>query len=347
MKKSSSARKFIAIFMCLIMVLPLSACGEGKMIQNQVYAMNNIITVTAYGNSAEKGISSALSTIMALDALVDPNQKTSSTYALNNAQGETVVVTGMIAEMLLKAKDVYEKSGGSYDPTIDPLVSRWGFNDGKYYTPTDEEIMLDLSLLCMDQIAIDKYPNSGSYTVTLPSFGSLSFASCARGCASQFAIDAMRKQGVSSAIVSSTGNVQTLGVKPDGSNWTVGITDPNDPSTYLGTVSVGETAIITSGGYSRTMPSNPKYHHILNPKSGYPTSNGVVSVTVLCEDGTTADCLSTAMVVLGKSGAIKYWQTNGGFEMIIITDDNKITCTSGLIEKFDLKNRNYTLNFVE
>ena len=335
------------------MILPLSACGEGKMYQKQVYAMDTVMTLTAYGSKAQKGLNAADSIILALDSLVDPDVSTSTTYALNNANGEPVTVTGQIADMLTTAIDVYDKSGGSYDLTIYPLVKRWGFTDGKYYIPNDTEILEDLSRLCMDKITVSKFPTSGTYSVQMPSYGQLSFASCAKGCAAKYAIDAMRKQGVESAVVSLGGNVQTLGLKPDGSNWTIGITDPNATSTYLGTISVGETAVVTSGTYQRYMPSNPKYHHIFSPKTGYPTANGLTSVTVICEDGTLADCLSTAMFVLGKNAAIKYWQQYGcnndedSFDMIIITETGSITCTIGLLEKFTLTNGNYTLEYVE
>ena len=329
------------------MLIPLSACGEGKLYRKQVYAMDTVMTLSAYGKNASRGLNAAESIILALDSLVDPDVQTSTCYALNHAQGETISVTGQIADMMITAIDVYDKSDGYYDLTIYPLVKRWGFTDGKYYIPTDEEILEDLARCCMDKITVSKFPTSGTYSVQMPSYGQLSFASCAKGCASKYAVDAMRKQGVESAVVSLGGNVQTLGVKPDGSNWTIGITDPKSTNTYLGTVTVGETAVVTSGTYQRYMPNNPKYHHIFNPKTGYPTSNGLTSVTVICEDGTLADCLSTAMFAMGKNAAIKYWRTNGGFDMIIITDTGEITCTAGLLERFSLTNPNYTLNYVE
>ena len=347
MIKSSAMKKILIFIIILSLALGMCACGEGKEYQETIYAMDTVMTLTAYGKNAQKGINSAEATILALDAMADPDNETSVCYAINNAQGEQVVVTGQIADMLLTAKDVYDKSEGAYDLTIYPLVKRWGFTSGQYYVPTDTEIAQDLARLCMGDIVINAFPNSGTYAVTMPSFGELSFASCAKGCASKYAIEALEKQGVESAIVSLGGNVQTLGKKPDGTNWKIGITDPNSPSTYLATVSVGQIAIVTSGTYQRFMPSNPKYHHIFNPKSGYPTTNGLLSVTVLCEDGTLADCLSTAMFVLGRSGAIKYWRTNGGFDMIIIDNDNNITCTSGLLEQISLKNQNYSLTFVE
>ena len=112
-------------------------------------------------------------------------------------------------------------------------------------------------------------------------------------------------------------------------------------------LSIGEAAICTTGSYQQFMPANPKYHHILNTSNGYPTSNGLLSVTVIAEDGTYADCLSTAMFALGQSRAINYWRQYGEFEMIMINNSGNVICTSGLLEDFDLRNSNYTLSYVE
>ncbi|HBD85801.1 MAG TPA: FAD:protein FMN transferase, partial [Clostridiales bacterium] len=133
------------------------------------------------------------------------------------------------------------------------------------------------------------------------------------------------------------GNVQTLGLKPYGSNWNVAIEDPNDTSQYAGVLSVGETAVITSGSYQRYFEKDGKtYPHILDPHTGYPADSGLKSVTIVCTSGVTADCLSTALFVLGKDAALDYWRTYGGFEMILITQDDQIVCTSGLKSIFTL-----------
>lgn len=341
-------KRIFLVFLILLMLLPLSACGDAKESSSRVSAMNTNFSVTAYGKNGERGIKAAESVILALDASCDPENATSTVYAINHANGAPVSLSGQLADMLFTAADIYEKTGGSYDLTIHPLVERWGFTNGQYYIPSENEITNGLNNLCMDSIVVNKFPTSGTYSVTLPYYGQLSFASCARGCAGKYAAEAMKNVGVESAVISLSGHVQTIGKKPDGSDWKIAIEDPNKENSYLATVQTGETAIVTSGAYQQTFVSNGKtYHHILNPKSGFPVNNGLVSVTILCENGTEADCLSTAMYVLGKSAAIRYWRENGGFDMILITDDNEITCTSGLIEKVDLKNPNYTLNYVE
>ena len=347
MSRRNNRKIAYCLLVCLSLVFLLAGCGEAKEYRQSVSAMDTVIAVTAYGSKAESGIKAAESAILAIDAAVNPDNDTSTVYALNHANGNQVTISGQVADMLNSAKLVYDQTEGAYDLTVYPLLELWGFTNEKYYVPSADEDFQALSKLCMDKIQITSFPTSGTYSVILPDYGSLSFASCARGCASKYAIDALRKNGVVSGIVSCSGNVQTLGQKPDGSNWTVGIVDPSNTSGYLGTVSVGEIAISTSAPYQDYMPANPNYHHLFSTKTGYPTNNGILSLTVLCEDGTMADCLATAMYVSGKSAALNYWKTYGGFEMIIIDDSYNILCTSGLIEQFSLKNSNYTLSYYE
>ncbi len=334
---SERALRLTALLLCLLLILPLAACGENRKEQREIYAMDTIMTLTAYGKNAEAGLDAAESVILAMDVMLDPELSTSTVYAINHANGASVVVSAQIAKMLTCAKTVYDQSGGALDLSLYPLIKRWGFVDQKYYKPTDAEIAEDLSRLCFDKIILTSFPASGSYTLIIPENGQLSFGAVAKGCASESAIDAMRQAGVESGIISLGGNVQTLGVKPDGSLWRVAIQDPEDPDGYVGVINVGETAVVTSGPYQRNFTIKGElYHHILNPATGNPSGSALRSVTILCEDGTMADCLSTAMFVLGESKALNYWRTYGGFEMILVTTDDRIVCTKGLLEEFTL-----------
>lgn len=348
MKHIKPGSRFLIILLCLSMMLSLSACGETKESQRQVYAMDTVMTLTAYGNKAESGLSAAESVILSMDAMLDPDLETSTTYAINHANGANISISGQVAKMLSTANTVYRQSNGALDLSIFPVLERWGFHNGRYYVPTEEELASDLSMRCFDSMVLTSFPSSGSYAVSFPAGARISFGAIGKGNAAENAIDAMRNVGVTSGIVSLGGNVQTLGLKPDGTNWNIAVQDPNNTSTYLGVVSVGETAVVTSGTYQRFFTQNSKtYHHLINPESGHPINNTLSSVTIICEDGTMADALSTAMFILGESKALNYWRTYGGFEMILINKDKQITCTKGLIEKFTLINDGYTLSYTE
>ena len=229
---SDRAKRCAALLLCLCMALALTACGENRKVTREIYAMDTVMTLTAYGDNAEAGLNAAESVIMAMDVMLDPELPTSTVYAINHANGSSVVVSAQIAKMLTTAKTVYDQSGGALDLSIYPLVKRWGFVDQKYCKPTEAEIAEDLSRLCFDQMVLTSFPSSGSYSLTIPAYGQLTFGAVAKGSAAENAIDAMRQAGVQSGIVSLGGNVQTLGLKPDGSKWNIAVMDPNDNTDY-------------------------------------------------------------------------------------------------------------------
>lgn len=346
---SKKITRLIMLAICLSMLLAMSGCGEAKMSQKQVFAMDTIMTLTAYGKNADEGLNAAQQVISSLDVMLDPELTTSTTYAINNAEGKNIAVSGQVAKMLSTAQYVYKQSGGALDLSIYPVIKLWGFIDDKFYLPSQEEVQAELQKLCFDKLVLTSFPSSGSFAVSLPAGGQISFGSVAKGCAAENAVEAMRLAGVTSGIVSLGGNVQTLGQKPDGSNWNIAVQDPNNPASHLGVLSLGETAVVTSGSYQRNFEGidGKTYHHIINPSTGFPTENNLLSVTIVCNDGTMADCLSTAMFVLGEAKALNYWRENGGFEMIMVKKDNSIVCTKGLMEKFTLSNDNYNLSFTE
>lgn len=134
--------------------------------------------------------------------------------------------------------------------------------------------------------------------------------------------------GVKSAILSLGGNVQTLGAKLDGSLWRAAITDPVEEG-YVGVVELRDQAAITSGGYERYFEQDGvRYHHIIDPETGYPADGDLLSVTVIGDSG-GCDALSTALFVMGLDQAADYWRQNGGFEAIFLTEDG-IQITEGL-----------------
>ena len=114
-------------------------------------------------------------------------------------------------------------------------------------------------------------------------------------------MDIFKENGITSGLVNLGGNVQALGTKTDGSNWRVAVQSPDDTEDYLGVLSIRDKAVITSGGYERYFEQDGvTYHHIIDPKTGYPAENGLVSVTIVSSDGTLADGLSTLLFIMGR-----------------------------------------------
>ena len=164
----------------------------------------------------------------------------------------------------------------------------------------------------------------------------IDFGGIAKGYTSTRLMDILQEQGISSALVNLGGNVQALGDKPDGSKWKVGIQDPENNSDLLGILSISDLAVITSGGYERYFEEDGKtYHHIIDTRTGYPADTGLLSVTIVMQDGTTADGLSTFLFAAGEEKAVEFWKEHyGEFEMILFTADERLLVTEDLRDIF-------------
>ncbi len=141
-----------------------------------------------------------------------------------------------------------------------------------------------------------------------------------------------QEYGIESGIVSLGGNVQVLGRKANGGNWRVAVRSPKGDGDFLGVLSVNGKAVVTSGGYERYFEQDGKtYHHILNPKSGYPADSGLESVTVVSEDGMLADGLSTALFVMGMEQAVSFWKLHREeFDAVFLDKEGELWITEGL-----------------
>ena len=142
--------------------------------------------------------------------------------------------------------------------------------------------------------------------------------------------------GVTSGLVNLGGNVQALGCKTDGSKWKVAIQSPDDTEDYLGILEIENQAVITSGGYERYFEEDGvTYHHIIDPATGYPAENGLTSVTIVSDDGTLADGLSTSLFIMGKEKAEKFWKKySDKFDVILLTDDDQLYVSEGIADDF-------------
>ena len=142
-------------------------------------------------------------------------------------------------------------------------------------------------------------------------------------------------------MVSLGGNVQLYGAKADGSSWRVAIEDPNNLSGYAGILEAKNRAVITSGGYERYFEQDGKeYHHIIDPKTGYPADNGLKSVTIVSADGTLADGLSTSLFIMGKDRALEFWQAHSEeFDAVLIMEDGSIYITEGIENDFQTEQK--------
>lgn len=345
MKHTSICCKLLTL---TLLLFALTGCGskEPEKTEKQIFAMDTVMTLTAYGEAAGPALDAAAAQINETARLLDPEQEGSLVWTLNHSGGAQTEVPELLYHMLDTAGTVYARSGGALDLSVYPVVRTWGFIDQAYRVPSPDEIAAAME--GVDYAAVTFEQTGDTCFAAVPDGMEISFGSVAKGAMSDAVVDTLRENGVTSAVISLGGNVQTLGLRPDGSDWTVAVQDPHDTGTFLGTIAVGETAVVTSGSYQRYFEENGMvYHHIIDPATGYPAESGLLSATVVCPDGAMADCLSTAMFVLGEDGALDYWRTWGGFEMLLVTTDGRVVLTDGLRDAFTANGDRYTIVFTD
>lgn len=317
-------------------ILLLCGCADVGEHSETFYAMDTVMTITAYGKNAEAGTSAAREEILAKDKLWSVTNGNSTLYALDH--GASAADADTLA-LISYALDISEKTGGALDPTVYPILTAWGFTTDENRVPDDEELSRLLENVGYERVTV------AENEVRLPEGMMLDLGAVAKGRASDLAAELLRENGVSSAIINLGGNVYALGKKPDGSDWRIGIKDPESENS-VGVLSLSDRAVVTSGSYERcfTAPDGTVYGHIIDPKTGYPVNNELLSATMIAADGTLCDALSTAMFVMGSEAAESYWRENGGFDMILITKNHELILTEGVEKNFALLEKNYTVS---
>lgn len=338
--------RLIALVTALLLLLSGCAAGpETEKTQRQLYAMDTVMLLTAYGRTADAALDAAEARICELEADLDPERDGSSVREVNEHAGEWVRVSADCLSIAETANEIAAQSGGALAPQLYGLVGLWGFTSGEYRVPEQSEI--DAQLAAIDGFRLET--DAANSALRIPAGTTIAFGAVAKGYAAEAALDAMADAGCTTAILSLGGNVQTLGArKPDDSRWSVAIMDPNDSGAYVATLSVGECAVVTSGDYQRYfMRDGVRYSHILDPRTGRPAENGLRSVTVVCGNGARADALSTAMFVLGEQGALDSWRQYGGFELVLVTQDGRIVATEGLRGSLTEGSDEYTYEYAK
>ena len=297
----------------------------------QVFAMDTYMNLTAYGEQAEEGLQEAKKRIEELDEKLSIGNKSSEIYQINkNGKGKVSEDTSYLIERSL---DIWKDTEGAFNPVMEPVMETWGFTSGNYKVPTKQELKKCLALTDATGVQLDS--NKENVTLTQKDM-KLDLGGIAKGYTSSEIMKIFKQLNMKSAMVSLGGNAQVLGSKTDGSPWKIAIQDPEEEEQYLGILQVKNKAVITSGGYERYFEKDGKtYHHIIDPSTGYPAESGLLSVSIVSEDGTLADGLSTALFVMGKEKAEKYWKKNSKyFDAVFFTTDHKLYVTEGIAKDF-------------
>jgi len=275
---------------------------------------------------AETSIEKAFSEIKRIDDLFSTYNEDSHVWKLNHNQATLINVVPEIFSLMVICDSIFNLTYGSFDVSLNKLVTTWGFDGDDPSLPSDDK--LSGTLL-----------NSGWNNIELLEENSfkrlagieLNFGAIAKGYAVDKAVNVLIKLGINSALVNAGGEIKTIG-----DDWVIGIRHPRNQNQIIEKVNPGGMSVATSGDYEKYFELDGKrYHHILNPKTGYP-ADSLISVTVLNKSCTIADALATAVFVLGQAKGMRLIENLPGTEVMIIDDQINKTYSSGF-EKFNLE----------
>ena len=334
MSEGKVKRKIIFLIFAAVMVVAggCSTDGGDTEASRDLFAMDTYMTVTAYDKGATEAVDQAADEISRLDQLLSTGNEDSEIYKIN--QSGDGILSEETAYLVERSLDLYEATDGAFDIAIYPVMKALGFTDDNFRVPDADELKDLLTLTDASDISYDK---ETSQIVFKKDGMQIDFGGIAKGYTSARIMDIFRACGIKSGLVNLGGNVQALGTKKDGSSWRVAVQDPQDTDQYLGVLSIQDKAVITSGGYERYFEQDGRtYHHIIDPKTGYPVENGLISVSIVTADGTLADGLFTSVFIMGKEAATEYWRNHSDeFDMILMTDDREIYVTEGIADSFE------------
>ena len=238
-------------------------------------------------------------------------------------------------EVLTSAVGFSEQLEGLFDITVGPLIDLWDGCKVSRKPPPRAIIQSVLPLINYRDIIFAFAPDRK--TVALKKTGqSIDLGGVGKGYAADRILAVFAAFGIKSAFTNFGGNVAAIGTKPDGSNWRVGIRHPRQEDALIGAVSIASKSVVTSGDYQRYFMGSDgrRYHHILNPATGYPSESGLISATVVAGSSMVADALSTALFVAGLHQGASFLAAIPGTEAILITQDLQIHITPGLTDSF-------------
>lgn len=347
-----TTRPILVLLLCFGLLM---GCGQNNRSSSDIavdipplsesfFIFDTIVTVKLFDERAtDQQLEDIHELLMHIDATMSRTVETSEISKVNREAGQRAVkVSQDTYDLVAKALAYAEASDGHFDPTIGPLVDLWRIGEEGATVPPKELVAKSAALVQYQNVQLSE-PDQ---TIKLLEPGmSIDLGAIAKGYAADEIASYVTEQGILSALIDLGGNILTVGTKPDGSQWTIGIQDPDDSrGNIIGTMKLVDESVVTSGVYERYfIEEGIRYHHILNTATGYPVQNSLNSVTMITPKSTDADAMSTTLFSLGLEEGMRFIEAREDTEAIFVTTDREVILTSGLKGVFQLTNDAYQL----
>ena len=310
------------------------AIDRWPMARTTHHAMGTVMAHSACGPDAEAALNAACREVARLEGLLSCFRPESEIGRVNARAGASAVpVSPETYAVLSSGLDAGTRFAGCFDVTIGPLVALWRSARASLAPPDAAGIERALPLVDYRDLLLDS--RKGTAALRHPG-QSVDLGGIGKGLAGDSIREVLRRCGVGSAYSNLGGNVVTLGAKPDGSPWQIGIQHPREERGLVGAVAVVDEAVVTSGDYQRyfTDRNGRRHHHILDPTTGYPAASGLVSVTIVAGDSLVADVLSTALFVAGMEKGLEHLGRFPGAGAVFVDAGLRVYVTEGLRSRF-------------
>ena len=331
----------------LIITISITSCNKSniKPYSETSFALGTVCSITLYEKNRDFDFKKAFNIILGVENRMSPVIEGSELYEINlNAAEKPVKVSEDTFYVIKEAIKYADFPNSKFDITIGPLVNLWGIGTDNQNVPDPNLIEEVLFQIGSDFIRLNE--EFGSVYLEKDNM-SLDLGGIAKGYAADLVKNFLIEEGFSRGIINLGGNVLTFGSKSAGTPWKIGIQNPVDSrGNYIGTLEVEESAVVTSGIYERYFEVDGKrYHHILDPDTGYPIENDLLSITIVTPLGITADAWSTLAFSAGLFKGMEMLESIDDIEGLFITKDKKIYASSGLKDSFKLISTDFTLAY--
>ena len=306
--------------------------------------LGTVVTITVYDapRSVFDEVFDRVREIEARMSINEANYDDTELLRVNRAAGDRPVsVSEDTFRVIETAIEYGVLTNGAFDVSIAPLILLWGIGTPRERLPTENEIAAARSLVDYSRIVLDR----DARTVFLPESGmGIDVGGIAKGYAVDEATRILSDAGVKHGIVDFGGDIMTVGRRPDGKPWRVGVRNPEVAARggILGVIDSTDETIVSSGPYERYfIKDGVRYHHIFDPETGYPSGNRLTSVTVVSGVSKIADALSTAAYVLGLEDGYRLIEDLPGTEGIFVTENRSVYTTPGLRDRFEITSEEF------
>lgn len=307
------------------------------------FFMGTVVKISLYDKKDPNIISRGFDRIKQIENEVSINIQGTELDKVNNSAGKSPVkVKDDTFTITQKGLEYSKLTQGSFDITVGPIVKLWSIGLPEAKVPAQAEIDEKIKLVGHE----DLQTNEKDKSIFLKRKGMLiDLGAIAKGYTADAVAEVLKEEGVKSAIIDLGGNILALGTKPDGNLWRIGIQNPFEPRGEItGTIEVENKSIVTSGIYERFIEKDgKKYHHILNPFTGYPYDNEIAGVTIVSDKSIDGDALSTSVFSKGLKDGMDFIEKIQGVEAIFVTKDKKVYVTKGLKDIFKITNDEFSL----